>query len=253
MPGAPWIKLWTEVFDDQKIRIIHGMPEGAEIVLCWLRLLCLAGKCGMGGVVVVGDNIPYSTEMLSSVWNIPSSTVTLAIQTLEKLKMITIEDDDTILINNWSHYQSLKSYEEIKEQNRIRQQNKRDRDKQALLEDASRDESRYITVQEEEAEAEGERTKVSGKPDVIPYKAIVEYLNEKVGSNFRSESKQTRRMIKARWADGFRLLDFQQAIAWAEYKWSGDEKMVDFLRPQTLFSGKMESYIENFKREVADE
>jgi len=34
------------------------------------------------------------------------------------------------------------------------------------------------------------------------------------------------------------------------YYWVKDAKMMDYLRPQTVFNGKMESYIQNFAREV---
>lgn len=77
----------------------------------------------------------------------------------------------------------------------------------------------------------------------IPYDEIVGYLNEQTGSSFKPEAKETRRLIKARWNDGFRLPDFKHVIDIKVSKWGRDPKMVDYLRPQTLFSTKFESYL----------
>lgn len=83
----------------------------------------------------------------------------------------------------------------------------------------------------------------SQKSDPIPYDEIVGYLNERTGSAFKPDSKETRRHIKARWNDGYRLSDFKRVIDIKVSKWGPDPKMVDFLRPQTLFSTKFESYL----------
>jgi uncharacterized phage protein (TIGR02220 family) len=77
----------------------------------------------------------------------------------------------------------------------------------------------------------------------IPYKEIIQYLNEKTGKDFKHTTKETRRFIKARWNAGFRLEDFKIVIDRKVAKWSNDPKMVDYLRPETLFGTKFESYL----------
>ena len=249
MPGVPWIKLWVGIFDDEKIKIIQQFPEGDTIILCWLKLLCMAGKCGMGGKVAVNENIPYADDMLAAVWGTPVATVRLAVETLEKLGMLKLLDGGDILITNWDRYQSVKSYDDVKEQWRIRQQKHR----QKQLPDMSRDKSRDVTLQELEVEERIRSKKediLSRKSrDSIPFKQIIDYLNSKTGRDFKHTTKETQRMIKARWnGDGFRFEDFQKAIAWCVWKWGDDEKMIDFLRPSTIFRPKMEAYIQNYER-----
>ena len=78
----------------------------------------------------------------------------------------------------------------------------------------------------------------------IPYQEIVSYLNEKSGKNFKHQTKQTRRLIKARWNEGFRLDDFKSVIDKKCKKWRKDPKMIDYLRPETLFGEKFESYLQ---------
>jgi predicted phage replisome organizer len=155
MPGVPWIKLWVGIFDDEKIKIIERLPEGDTIVNCWLRLICMAGKCGKAGRVSIDENIPYTPDMLASVWNKESSTVTLAIQTLEKLGMIKLISDGHIQIKNWNVYQDIIPYEEKhKALNRERQRRYRESHELVTLD------SRNVTAQEVEVE---ERNKKKNK------------------------------------------------------------------------------------------
>ena len=82
-----------------------------------------------------------------------------------------------------------------------------------------------------------------GNKDKIPFVEIVNYLNAKSGKNFKDNTKETRRAIRARWNEGFRLPDFKRVIVTKCAKWKSDEKMVDYLRPQTLFGTKFEGYL----------
>ena len=77
----------------------------------------------------------------------------------------------------------------------------------------------------------------------IPYEEIVQYLNQKTGKHFKSTSKATQRHIKARFTDGFVLDDFKQVIDNKCGDWLRDRKMKEYLRPETLFGAKFESYL----------
>ena len=77
----------------------------------------------------------------------------------------------------------------------------------------------------------------------VPYVAIINLLNRTAHTSFRSESDQTRRFIKARWNEGFRLQDFERVIGAKTAQWMRDPKMISFLRPQTLFGPKFEAYL----------
>ncbi len=79
--------------------------------------------------------------------------------------------------------------------------------------------------------------------EVIPFDEIVGYLNEKAGTRFKASSADTRRHIRARWAEGFRLEDFKTVIDKKVAEWGTDAKMLIYLRPLTLFSTKFESYL----------
>ena len=81
------------------------------------------------------------------------------------------------------------------------------------------------------------------KKQDIPYKEIINYLNKKIGSRYKSTTKKTKKLIKARWNEGFRLDDFKTVIDKKCVEWIGDKEMEKYLRPPTLFSNKFESYL----------
>jgi len=76
----------------------------------------------------------------------------------------------------------------------------------------------------------------------IPYKEIIEYLNEKAGKQYRHTTPKTRELIKARWKEGFRLDDFKKVIDNKTLLWKGEKEEI-YLRPVTLFGTKFESYL----------
>lgn len=83
----------------------------------------------------------------------------------------------------------------------------------------------------------------SDEPDHIPYKEIVDYLNEKANTKYRSSGSKTKLLIKARVNDGFDLDDFKKVIDTKTSQWLNDQKMKKFLRPETLFGTKFEGYL----------
>ena len=83
----------------------------------------------------------------------------------------------------------------------------------------------------------------SDELDDIPYKEIIDYLNEKTNSQFRNSTKKTQTLIKARFAEGFNLEDFKKVIDTKATEWLNDSKMSKFLRPETIFGTKFESYL----------
>ena len=83
----------------------------------------------------------------------------------------------------------------------------------------------------------------SNESDEIPYNRIVDYLNEKTGSQYRHTTKATQTLIRARWNEGFKVREFEKVIDNKVSDWLNDSKMSEYLRPQTLFGTKFESYL----------
>ena len=76
----------------------------------------------------------------------------------------------------------------------------------------------------------------------------VELLNTLSGSSFRPTTKATQRMICARVGEGYTPEDIEAVIRHQCDQWGHDEKMRKYLRPETLFGSKFESYLSEARR-----
>ena len=91
---------------------------------------------------------------------------------------------------------------------------------------------------------------VSSKQDKIPYQDIVEYLNLKANTKFRFTSEKTRKLIKARINENFTVEDFKTVIDNKCDEWLNDDEMKIYLRPETLFGSKFESYLNQKRKKI---
>ena len=109
MAEVKWIKIVTDVFDDEKILMIESMPEADGMIVIWFKLLCLAGKQNNSGVFQMGQ-MPYTDEMFSTIFRRPLNTVRLALKTFEQFGMIEIINN-TVTIPNWGKHQNIDQIE----------------------------------------------------------------------------------------------------------------------------------------------
>ncbi len=72
---------------------------------------------------------------------------------------------------------------------------------------------------------------------------IVDYLNLKARTSYRSTTDKTKRCIGARLNEGFNVEDFKKVIDYKVSQWA-NTNMAIYLRPETLFSPKFESYLQ---------
>ena len=94
-----------------------------------------------------------------------------------------------------------------------------------------------------------EKESTKEKDSDIPYEEIVNHLNARTGSKYKSSSRKTRELIKARFNQGFTLEDFKTVIDKKSIQWINDPKMCEYLRPETLFSEKFEGYLNQIVRQ----
>lgn len=130
MADVKWIKIVTDIFDDEKILLIESMPEHDSIIVIWFKLLCFAGKQNNSGVIMLNERIAYTDEMLATVFRRSVNTVRMALKTFEDFDMIRIVDG-VITIPNWGKHQNLDQLENKKEY--MRNYMREYREKQRLL------------------------------------------------------------------------------------------------------------------------
>nr|DAN99150.1 MAG TPA: replisome organizer [Caudoviricetes sp.] len=154
MGAVKWIKIVTDIFDDEKMLLIESLPGSDSIIVIWFKLLCLAGKNNNSGVFLMNDRIPYTEEMLATIFRKEINTVRFALKTFNDFGMIELIDN-VITIPNWSKHQTLDAYEKRKERDRLYQKERRARQKLLIKSsDESLEESSDVVALEEDKEIE---------------------------------------------------------------------------------------------------
>lgn len=158
MADVKWIKIVTDIFDDEKIQLIEGMPEADSIIVIWFKLLCLAGRTNSSGVLMMSNKIPYTEDMLATIFRRKKTTVQLALEVFQQFGMIEIINN-VITIPNWGKHQTLDIIEKRREYQREYMAKKREEQKQLTCKPNSRVNSKpnsETNVRPIEGEVEGE-------------------------------------------------------------------------------------------------
>ena len=157
MADVKWIKIVTDIFDDEKMLLIENLPDADSVIVIWFKLLCLAGKQNNGGVFMLNDKIAYTDEMLSTVFRRPLNTVRLALKTFETYGMVEIIDN-VVTIPNWEKHQNIDALAAVREKTRKRVAAYRERQK--VLTEQTDEKQCNVTVRESNAieeELEGDK------------------------------------------------------------------------------------------------
>jgi predicted phage replisome organizer/uncharacterized phage protein (TIGR02220 family) len=234
LADVKWIKITTNMFEDEKIDFIESLPESDAILVIWIKLLTLAGKCNAGGFIFLTEKIPYTTEMLAHKFRRPINTVKLALETLVRLEMIEFENEGFIKVSKWSKHQNIEGLDRIREQTRLRVA--KHRENQKLLTECNV-KSNVTVTQRNAIDIEEDKD-----IDIKIYSPVIEYLNSKCNTKYRTTAKKTKDLINARTNEGFTLEEFKKVIDNKSAEWLGTE-FEKFLRPETLFGTKFESYL----------
>lgn len=130
MGQVQWIKVCTDIFDNEKMKKLLRNRDGDAYFRVWIQMLALAGKSNCNGAILLGENLPMSVEDLSKVMHKTLNKFEQIIQSLYELDMIFVEND-TIYIKNWNVYQSTDKLEKMRENARNRQKKFRDKQKES--------------------------------------------------------------------------------------------------------------------------
>lgn len=256
MSDVKWIKITTDMFDNRKIRHLRKLPEGNSIVLIWVMLLAMAGKCNDHGKIYLTENIPYTPKMLADELDFEENTVQLALQALEQLDMIVLECE-YFSITGWEEHQNIEGMDRIREQNRIRKQRQREkerliaesrvmsRDSHAIEEDKERD------IDKEEDKNKESKEKVTCQQVVDLYRSIcISYPSVKTLSEARKKAIRAR--LKVYSLEDFRKM-FEKAEASAFLKgannrnWSAN---FDWLLKDANFAKVLDGNYDNKPRQT---
>lgn len=221
-----YMRLKENFFDSDSIVLLESMPDG--IIYSNILLKMYLKSLKNEGLLMLNDLIPYNSNMIATITRQPIGVVEKALTIFRQLGLIEVLEGGTIYMSDIQLFVGQSSTEaerkklkrqeikalELPERTNVRQTSTIDRDR-----DRVRDIDRDILS------------------------SILDYLNQKTGSHYQVKSKATQRHIKARLDEGFTLDDFKKVIDNKTAEWLNDEKMSQYLRPETLFGTKFESYL----------
>ena len=217
MADVKWIKITTDIFDDEKILLIESLPDAYAIITVWFKLLCLAGKQNNNGVFMMG-RIAYTDKMLATIFRMKDSTVTMALQTFEQFGMVEIVGG-VITIPNWGKHQSLDAYEKKKIRDRERIARKRAEQKAliAMSPDTSPDKSPDVASLDRDKEEDKDIERDNKSKEKTDFQSVVDLYHSicKSFPSVRSLSDARKKAIKAR-LKSYTLDDFRTVFENAE-------------------------------------
>lgn len=172
--SVQWVKLSTGLFQNPKIIQLRALPGGERMILIWIMLLTLAGRCNCAGQLLLTDGVAYDLKMLAAQLHFSQKTLAAAFDQFVRLNMIS-DRDGVYAITNWEKYQNVEGMEKIREQNRARKKAQRSRD-------------RHVTVTLGHATEEDEETETETEKEIHSFRqARQRELDERKREHLRGE------------------------------------------------------------------
>ena len=240
---AGWIKLYRELGD--KPIWLESTSDQRSVLIALLMMVNYEpnkwewqGKqyeCMPGQVITSLPKIAERSGKGVSIQNVRT-----ALKRFEKLGFLTDESTNKnrlITIVNWAIYQGSDD-----EPNR--QTNKQLTGNQQA---ANRQLTAIKNIRTKEEKNKEVKDIVEQEPDPIPYREIIDYLNQKAGKSFKHSAAGNKKVIKARWNEGYKLDQFKRVVDNKCQDWLNDEKMSQYLQPSTLFGNKFDQYLNQRK------
>ena len=242
-----YIKLYRKIWN-------HWIWENPQHLKQWIDLMLLANhkptNILMNNKLVEIKRGEFHTSLLklSERWGIDRRTVDSFLKILEKEGMILVkktrQHGTTIIVKNYEDFQGLLSMDD---ESNVHQNVHRN-----VHRTVHRNVHRIVHKQEDKKDKNNNKDKniLSGSsaekprpPSPTLYNQVMDHLNKVCGTAFKASAKHTQKHISARLNEGYNLDDFIAVIDKKHREWRDNPEMAQYLRPQTLFGTKFESYL----------
>lgn len=238
-----WLKLKDDFFTSREIKKLRKIAGGDTYTIIYLKMQLLSIK--KEGLLVYEGTEEDIVEQLSLELDEETDNISVTLSFLQANNLIEQLSENEFLLN--------KVPECIGNETDAAERMRKMRAKRNNVTPALQPVTKSYTEKELELEKDIELDRediLSGEPDDAS--TIVDYLNNKTGSNYRSTTRKTRDLIRARMREGFKVNDFMTVIDKKTNEWKGTD-MEKYLRPETLFGTKFEGYLNQpVKREQAE-
>ena len=218
-----YLKLKEDFFESDEAVVLESMPDGYiySNILLKLYLRSLKNE----GILMFNNIIPYNSQMLATITRHQVGTVEKAVKIFKDLQLIEILDNGAIYMTNIKNFVGKSS---------------KDADRKRVEYNKTKRLGEISTIGMEKSPPEIEIEKdIDIKKDIdiynkCPIKEIVEYLNLATGKSYRYQSSSNKKIITARWNEGYKLDAFKKVIDNMVANWTGTE-WEKYLQPSTLF------------------
>lgn len=242
------VLLDVNFFDNHKIRKLAETKDGTIKVLCWLKLICLAGEINDGGRIYERKGEVLNRSFLSGLFGVSEELVGEFLKEFKRLRMIRFDEQGTMFLVNWTKYQG----EEIEQLTQKKEKQKEKNEKESfpptppLKEKEKKKEKEIKHARETQNIKLNSSQKEEYSRESLNFKQeeIINYLNFKFGFEYLPSSLQLKRLIKRKLKVGYKVDDFKRVIDSEGEKWLGTDKAGRYLNPRVLFGEHFESFLQ---------
>lgn len=255
-----WLKVDKKFFDNLFIKRLKHMPGGYTMTVIYIRLMLesLEDDC----ILYYEGYFDNLVQELALKLDVSEDDINMTVAYFTKCGLIQIDDDGHATLSqakamvesetNWAKYK------------RDQRKNSQNLPKLENVQNKKTISNSCPTEIEIELDKELDKEYIlSGKPDFTfpdwltpemieeitkgkPEKYLVRiplaYLNHSVGKNYKYLEKNLKHII-ARFNEGYTLEDFKQVIDVKTEEWKDNPEFFKYLRPETLFGSKFDSYL----------
>lgn len=187
----------------------------------YVDCLCYLWNTNERGVFIDGNNNPYTEDEVVSIIGLDNQNSTLWLTTLLKKGLLKKRESDGAIYN----------------ERMVKDENLR-----KIRRAAGKQGGNPFLVNQNSTKNEKQDNLTSNQIVETAIEYIIDYLNKKIKSNYKKSTRKTRSLIVARFNEGFVKDDFVSVINKKHTEWGGTD-MEKYLRPETLFGTKFESYL----------
>ena len=258
-----WLKVDKKFFDNLFIKRLKNMPGGYTMTVIYIRLMLesLEDDC----ILYYEGYFDSLVQELALKLDVSEDDINMTVAYFTRCGLIQIDDDGHATLSqakamvesetNWSKYKREQRKQapnvarlenvqnswtfsnlcptEIEKENRVNSKSNN-----LYLDNilSGNPDFTFPTWLEETAIKDLEKTK--HKELWIP----VVYLNQVANKRFKFVDK-TKRLLLARFKEGYTLEDFKQVIDIKTAEWKDNPEFSKYLRPETLFGSKFDGYL----------
>ena len=259
-----YIQLNVNFFEDERIDWLSEQTNGYAYVVLYLKL-CLktANNNGILTRQIGNMIIPYNIEKIAEITHMNVDIVRVALELYKKIGLV-YEADENCNFMRLPEVPKMVGYT-TSEAIRKAEYRRKKALEMGQIEDNGRDnvpqelrvKSLELRVNNKEIKDKSKKEdEAQAEPALDAFtaqsKEVLEYLNEKAGKRYKAVDRNLRH-IKARLREGFTVDDCKSVIDKKCAEWAKNERMNQYLRCETLFGGKFESYLNQSGQDKPEE